>query len=193
MFIFFCFFSFIPVSLSSLSLSFISSTISSISFLIFSGRRHKMTHKGWHVVIKKKKQKNNNNKTMLIQVIVATKWEQIQQLSRIFFFWKLTVIPYSILFIYLKALRSVRLNVCLYVLSVICIAYSYYCPSTSTTDKTVHYYPNTSPADTTQSTNVPVVVLLTCYSPLLYQYRFHWYDVVPFCPSTSPAVGDTFH
>ena len=37
-------------SLSSLSLSFISSTISSISFLPFSGRRHKMTHKGWCVI-----------------------------------------------------------------------------------------------------------------------------------------------
>ena len=38
----FCFFTFIPVPLSSLSLSFISSTISSISFIPFSGRRHKM-------------------------------------------------------------------------------------------------------------------------------------------------------
>ena len=46
-FYFFCFFTFIPVPLSSLSLSFISSTISSISFLPFSGRRHKMTHKDW--------------------------------------------------------------------------------------------------------------------------------------------------
>ena len=36
--------------LSSLSLSLISSTISSITFLPFSGRRHKMTHKGWRVV-----------------------------------------------------------------------------------------------------------------------------------------------
>ena len=45
----FCFFSFIPVPHSSLFLSFISSTISSISFLPFSGRRHKMTHKGWRV------------------------------------------------------------------------------------------------------------------------------------------------
>ena len=43
---FFCFFTFIPVPHSSLSLSFISSTISSISFLPFSGRRYKMTHKG---------------------------------------------------------------------------------------------------------------------------------------------------
>ena len=49
-FYFFCFFTFIPVPLSSLSLSFISSTISSIFFLPFSGRRHKMTHKGWRVV-----------------------------------------------------------------------------------------------------------------------------------------------
>ena len=47
---FFCFFAFIHVSLSSLSLSFISSTISSTSFLPFSGRRHKMTYKGWRVV-----------------------------------------------------------------------------------------------------------------------------------------------
>ena len=43
---FFCFFTFILVRLSYLSLSFISSTISSISFLPFSRRRHKMTHKG---------------------------------------------------------------------------------------------------------------------------------------------------
>ena len=49
-FYFFCFFTFIPVPLSSLSLSFISSTLSSISFLPFSGRRHKMTLKGWRVV-----------------------------------------------------------------------------------------------------------------------------------------------
>ena len=49
-FYFFCFFTFIPVPLSSLSLSFISSTLSSISFLPFSGRRHKMTLKGWRVI-----------------------------------------------------------------------------------------------------------------------------------------------
>ena len=42
----FCFFTFIPVSLSSLSLFFISSTISPISFLPFSGRQHKVIHKG---------------------------------------------------------------------------------------------------------------------------------------------------
>ena len=42
----FCFFTFIPVPLSSLFLSF----ISSISFLLFSGRRHKMTHKGCRIV-----------------------------------------------------------------------------------------------------------------------------------------------
>ena len=40
-FYFFCFFNFIHVPLSSLFLSFISSTISSISFLPSSGRRHK--------------------------------------------------------------------------------------------------------------------------------------------------------
>ena len=49
-FYFFRFFSFIPVPLSSLSLSFISSNITSISFLPFSGRRHKMIHKGLHVI-----------------------------------------------------------------------------------------------------------------------------------------------
>ena len=47
---FFYFFTFIPVPLSSLSLSFISSTISSIYLLPFSGKRHKMTHKGRRVV-----------------------------------------------------------------------------------------------------------------------------------------------
>ena len=40
-FYFFCFFTVIPIPLSSLFLSFISSTISSISFLPFSGRRQK--------------------------------------------------------------------------------------------------------------------------------------------------------
>ena len=40
----------IPVPLSSLSLSFISPTIYSISFLPLSGRRHKMIHEGWRVV-----------------------------------------------------------------------------------------------------------------------------------------------
>ena len=43
---FFCFFTFIPVTISPLFLSFISSTNSSISLLLFSGQRHKMTHKG---------------------------------------------------------------------------------------------------------------------------------------------------
>ena len=46
MFYFFCFFTFIPVPLSSLSLSFISTAVSSVPFLPFSGRRHKMTQKG---------------------------------------------------------------------------------------------------------------------------------------------------
>ena len=62
-FYFFCFFTFIPVPLSSLTLSFISSTISSISFLPFSGRRHKMTHKGWRVV---KPQHNQSIKMILM-------------------------------------------------------------------------------------------------------------------------------
>ena len=49
-FYFFCFFTFIHFPLSPLSFSFISSTISSISLLPFSGRWHKMTHKVWHVI-----------------------------------------------------------------------------------------------------------------------------------------------
>ena len=47
--------------LSSLSLSLISSTISSVTFLPFSGRRHKMTHKGWHVI----KPQHNQSKNLL--------------------------------------------------------------------------------------------------------------------------------
>ena len=49
-FYFFWFFTFIHFPLSPLSRSFISSTMSSSSLLPFSGRRHKMTHKGWRVV-----------------------------------------------------------------------------------------------------------------------------------------------
>ena len=64
-FYFFFFFTFIPVSLSFLSLSFISSTISSISFLPFSGRRHKMTHKGWHVVKPQLNQSNHCQKLVM--------------------------------------------------------------------------------------------------------------------------------
>ena len=46
---FFCSFTFIHFPFSPV-LSFISSAISSISLLSFSGRRHKMTHKAWWVV-----------------------------------------------------------------------------------------------------------------------------------------------
>ena len=56
-FYFFCFFTVIYFPLSALSLSFISSTISSISLLHFSGRQHKMTHKGQRVI---KPQHNQN-------------------------------------------------------------------------------------------------------------------------------------
>ena len=49
MFLFLLFLHFHFVPLSSLSFSFISSTISFISFLPFSVRRHEMTYKGWHV------------------------------------------------------------------------------------------------------------------------------------------------
>ena len=49
---FYCFYFFIVIHfpLSPLSCSFISFTTSSTSLLPFSGRRHKMIHKGWHVV-----------------------------------------------------------------------------------------------------------------------------------------------
>ena len=46
----FNFFTFIHFPPSLISLSFISSTIFSISLLPFSGRWHKMTHKGWRVI-----------------------------------------------------------------------------------------------------------------------------------------------
>ena len=59
-FYFFCFSTFIHFPLSSLSLSFISSIISSISHLHFCGRQHKMTHKGWPVT---KPQHNQFNTT----------------------------------------------------------------------------------------------------------------------------------
>ena len=65
MFLFFCFCTFIPVPFSSLSLSFFfSSTISSICFLPFSGKRHKMTHKDRGVVkpkLNQSRQKANKN------------------------------------------------------------------------------------------------------------------------------------
>ena len=54
--------SFFPV------LSFISSTISSISFLPFSGRRHKMTHKGWRVV------KPQHNQSLAIHTFFFSKY-----------------------------------------------------------------------------------------------------------------------
>ena len=57
---FFCSFTFFQFHLSSLSLSFISSTISSISFLPFSGRCRKMTHKGWHVIKPQHNQSHDN-------------------------------------------------------------------------------------------------------------------------------------
>ena len=50
MFLFLLFLHFHSCSFFFPSLSFSSSTISFISFLPFSGRWHKMTHKGWHVI-----------------------------------------------------------------------------------------------------------------------------------------------
>ena len=66
MFSFFCFSTFIPVPHSSLTLSFIS-TISSISFLPFSGRQYKLTHKGWRVI------KPQHNQKALGQGQITTK------------------------------------------------------------------------------------------------------------------------
>ena len=81
-FYFFCFNPFIPVPLSSLSLSFIS-TISSISFLPFSGRWHKMTHKSWHVV---KPQHNHANQYRCFckQCRIQMRWFITSHLIRIY-------------------------------------------------------------------------------------------------------------
>ena len=62
---FISFYTFIPVPLSSLSLSFISSTTSSISLLPFSWRRHKTTDKGWHVV------KSQHNQSISLSIPYA--------------------------------------------------------------------------------------------------------------------------
>ena len=58
MFLFLLFLHFHSCSSFFLSLSFVSSTVSSISFLPFSGRRHKMTRKGWCVVKPQHNQKS---------------------------------------------------------------------------------------------------------------------------------------
>ena len=76
---FICFFTFIPIPLSSLSLSSISSTISSVSFLPFSGRRHKMIHKGW-CVIKPQHKKNLCVTALFAQVCLSKYLELIQHL-----------------------------------------------------------------------------------------------------------------
>ena len=81
-FYFFCFFTFIPVPLSSLSLSFISSALFSISFLPFSGRWHKMTHKGWHVV------KPQHNKIFFIFILIFPEDNQ-HEMSKAFFLGKI--------------------------------------------------------------------------------------------------------
>ena len=59
-----CFFTFYLVPLSSQSFSFISFTISSISFFPFSGKRHRMTHKGRCVV-----KPQNNQLTNMVYVL----------------------------------------------------------------------------------------------------------------------------
>ena len=82
MFLFFYFFTFIPVPLSSLSLSFISSTISSISFLPFSGKRLKLTHKGWRVVKPQHNQSINQS--------------QLQKTTHIFSFQRTQVLTFHV-------------------------------------------------------------------------------------------------
>ena len=77
MFLFLLFFTFIPVRLSSLFLSFISSTISSISFLPSYGRWYKMTHKGCCVI---KHQHNTINQNSLWD---STKWPTRVDKSRV--------------------------------------------------------------------------------------------------------------
>ena len=66
---FFCFNTFIHLTISLLVLSFICASISSISFLSFSGRRHKMTDKGWGVV------KPLHNNSLPHPIILYTKKE----------------------------------------------------------------------------------------------------------------------
>ena len=73
-FYFFCFFTFITVPLSSLSLSFMSSTIYSISFLSFCGRWHKMTHKGWCVMKPQLNQSTCRFSSKLQQCVFWASW-----------------------------------------------------------------------------------------------------------------------
>ena len=70
MFYFFCFFTSIPVPLSSLFLSF----ISTVSSLPFSGRQHKMTHKGWCVVKPHHNQTILNFYLTLIKTLDLSRW-----------------------------------------------------------------------------------------------------------------------
>ena len=79
-FYFFCFFTFIPVPLSSLSFSFISFAISSVSFLPFSGRRHKMTHKGWRVVKPQLNQSKQCGSWSDCSYIYIYRWQSRRQL-----------------------------------------------------------------------------------------------------------------
>ena len=51
---------------------------------------------------------------------------------------------------------------------------------------TVYYCPITNPTDTTQSTFLPVQVLLIWFNPPIHQYRSYRYDTVHYCLSTSP-------
>ena len=94
-FYFFCFFTFIHFPLSSLSLPFISSItcISSIPFLPFSGRRHKMTHMGWCIVKPQHNQSINLEKgqrrpvtTGWVPAVLAT--GGLQAFSLLFWLWQ---------------------------------------------------------------------------------------------------------
>ena len=86
-FYFFCFFTFIPVSLSSLSLSFISTSISSISFLPSSGRWHKVTHKGWRVIKPQHNQSVNQYPQHMLFSVKNMLWVLIRSTSLRRFWW----------------------------------------------------------------------------------------------------------
>ena len=70
---------FILVSLSSLFLSFISSTI---FFLPFSGRQHKMTHKRWHVI----KPQHNQSMIFILSWTTAVDFDSVINSWCFFFF-----------------------------------------------------------------------------------------------------------
>ena len=83
-FYFFWFFTFIHIPLSPLSFSFISSTISSLCLLPFSGRWHKMTHKGWCVV----KPQHNQTWKHNVKLIIGTCESTSNEFPQHMFLWR---------------------------------------------------------------------------------------------------------